>query len=230
MRLVGYCRVSSESQAENTSLADQEKKIRAYCDALGHELIAVYAEVGSGKSAANRPKFQEALASLAIADGVIATKLDRLARNCLDVLLLVERLKPRRKHLVLCDLNLDTSNPTGLAMLQMMGVVAELERSLINERCQSGKKAKAATGGYIGGHPKFGEMTKDGELVSNSRELEIIQIIRRHHKSGKSLGAIAKFLNENGYPAKRGGAWSATSVKRVLDRIHSKAPKGKATK
>jgi site-specific DNA recombinase len=223
MRLVGYCRVSSESQADNTSLADQEKKIRAYCDALGHELIAIYLEVGSGKSASNRPKFQDALAKLTDADGVIATKLDRIARNCLDVLLLVEDLKPRGKHLILCELNLDTSNPTGLAMLQMMGVVAELERSLINDRCQSGKKAKAATGGYIGGHPRFGESAKEGELVANSRELEIIETIRRHHKSGKSLGAIATYLNQNGYPAKRGGLWSATSVKRVVDRLHPKA-------
>jgi DNA invertase Pin-like site-specific DNA recombinase len=227
MKLVGYCRVSSESQSDNTSLADQEKKIRAYCQALGHELIAVYSEIGSGKSASNRPKFQEALAKLTDADGVIATKLDRIARNCLDVLLLVQDLKPRNKHLVLCELNLDTSNPTGMAMLQMMGVVAELERSLINERTQGGRKAKAATGGYAYGSPKFGESSMDGELVANPQELETIEIIRRHHKSGKSLGAIAKYLNENGYPAKRGGAWSAASIKRVIDRLY---PKGKATK
>jgi DNA invertase Pin-like site-specific DNA recombinase len=227
MRLVGYCRVSSESQADNTSLGDQESKIKAYCQALGHELIAVYSEVGSGKTASTRPQFQQALAKLTDADGLIAVKLDRIARHCLDVLLLVNDLKPTGKHLILCDLNLDTSNPTGMAMLTMMAAVAELERSLINERCQSGKKAKAATGGYIGGHPKFGESAKDGELVSNLQELEVIEVIRRHHKSGKSLRAIATYLNQNGYPAKHGGTWGATSVKRVLDRLHSK---GKATK
>ena len=49
MKLVGYVRVSSESQSENTSLAERRKKIEAYCCAFGHELIAVFEEVGSGK-------------------------------------------------------------------------------------------------------------------------------------------------------------------------------------
>lgn len=187
MKLIGYCRVSSAGQSDNTSLGDQRKKIENYCSAMGHELVGVIDEIGSGKSASNRLKFQQALASLERADGLIALKLDRVARSCLDVLLLVEDLRPKGKHLIFVDLNLDTSNPTGMAMLQMMACVAELERNLINERCQSGKKAKAAIGGYSGGSPRFGMAAKDKELVDNPQELEIIEIICRHHKSGKSL-------------------------------------------
>ena len=56
MKLVGYIRVSSESQADNTSLAEQKKKIESYCYVFGHELIGLFTEVGSGKHAGDRPQ------------------------------------------------------------------------------------------------------------------------------------------------------------------------------
>lgn len=225
MKLVGYVRVSSESQADNTSLAEQRKKIEAYCYAFGHELIAVFEEVGSGKNAEQRPQFQQALELVRTnADGIVSAKLDRLARNTRDVLALVEdTLQPSNKALVLLDLQVDTSTPTGRMILTVMAAVATLERDVINERTQGGRKAKAENGGYAFGSPKFGQKALDGELVSDSHEQEVIDIIRRHHKSGKSLRAIADFLNQNGYTAKRGKTWQHTSVKTVLDRLYPRA-------
>ena len=94
------------------------------------------------------------------------------------------------------------------------------------QRLEAGRQAKAAKGGYAGyGSPAFGERTVDGQLVIDSREQEIIEIIRRHHKSGKSLQKVADWLNENGYTTKRGQQWKRISVKRVLDRLYGKNPK-----
>jgi DNA invertase Pin-like site-specific DNA recombinase len=223
MKLVGYVRVSSESQEDNTSLADQERRIKAYCEAFGHELLQVFVEVASGKDTDNRPIFQSALERLRDdAEGIIALKLDRVARNCRDVLELVEdTLQPSGKALVLLDLNVDTSSPTGKMILTMMAAVAELERAQINERTQGGRRAKAASGGYAYGSPAYGEQAFDGELVVSDSEKKVIEIIRRHHKSGKSLRAIADYLNSQGYKSKRGKAWQHTSVKSVLDRLYA---------
>ncbi len=225
MKLVGYIRVSSESQSENTSLVEQRKKIEAYCYAFGHELTQVFEEVGSGKNAEHRSQFQQALEMVRTdADGIVATKLDRIARNTRDVLELVEdTLQPNNKALVLLDLQVDTSTPTGRMVLTVMAAVATLERDVINERTQGGRRAKAENGGYAYGSPRFGKKAVAGELVSNRQEQEIIDIIRRHHKSGKSLRAIADYLNQHGYAAKRGKAWQHTSVKNVLDRLYPKA-------
>jgi site-specific DNA recombinase len=91
MKLVGYIRVSTQEQADNTSLADQRKKIKSYCTAMGHELVEVFEEVGSGKNTTDRPLFTQALEAVRYrADGIIAAKLDRVARNTRDVLELVE--------------------------------------------------------------------------------------------------------------------------------------------
>lgn len=221
MKLVGYVRVSSDSQEDNTSLRDQENKIKAYCDAFGHELIMVFSEVGSGSQMNTRPEFNKAMDVVAsAADGIIATKLDRIARNCKDVLSMVEDvLQPNNKALILLDLNVDTTNPIGKMILTVMAAVAELERAQINERTQGGRKAKSKDGGYAYGSPAYGKKSsEERELVDNEEELKVIEIIIDKRLSGMSLRDIATYLNDNNYVSKRGKPWIHTSVKSVLDK------------
>ena len=91
------------------------------------------------------------------------------------------------------------------------------------QRLEQGRQTKAANGGYAGyGSPAFGQKAIDGELVANPQEQQIIELIRRHHKSGKSLQQIADWLNDNGYKTKRSQQWRRISVKRVLDRLYGK--------
>lgn len=225
MKLVGYVRVSSESQADNTSLAEQKKKIEAYCYAFGHELIGLFTEVGSGKEASDRPQFQKALDMVRDnADGIIAAKLDRLARNTRDVLELVDDvLQPANKALILLDLQVDTTTPQGYMILTVMSAVAKLERDIINERTQGGRRAKAESGGYAYGSPQFGLESVDGELVANESEQKAIEVIRRHRRSGKSYGKVADYLNAQNIPTKRGKQWSAMQVMRICKRLKKSA-------
>lgn len=99
-----------------------------------------------------------------------------------------------------------------------------LDNYEIWSRLDRGRQEKAASGGYAGyGSPAFGQRTVDGELIEDPQEQEIIELIRRHHKSGKSLQQIADWLNQNEYPTKRGQQWQRISVKRVLDRLYGKS-------
>jgi Recombinase len=91
------------------------------------------------------------------------------------------------------------------------------------ERLEQGRQAKADSGGYVGyGSPAFGQRSIDGELIADPTESQTIELIRRHHKSGKSLQKIADWLNQQGHTTKRGQAWQRISVKRVLDRLYGK--------
>jgi DNA invertase Pin-like site-specific DNA recombinase len=94
------------------------------------------------------------------------------------------------------------------------------------QRLEQGRQAKAAQGGYAGyGSPAFGQQSLNGELIENPDEQEIIELIRRHHKSGKSLQDIADWLNRRDYTTKRGQRWQRISVKRVLDRLYGRTPR-----
>lgn len=94
------------------------------------------------------------------------------------------------------------------------------------QRLEQGRKIKAAEGRYAGyGSPAFGQKAVNGELVVDAQEQQIIELVRRHHKSGKSLQQIADWLNENSYKTKRGQQWRRISIKRVLDRLYGKSKK-----
>ncbi|MFM5961724.1 MAG: recombinase family protein, partial [Dolichospermum sp.] len=74
-----------------------------------------------------------------------------------------------------------------------------------------------------GGQPKFGYKADNKNLVVDDKEQQIIDVIRRHHKSGKSQRQIAEYLNNQGILSKQGKQWSSTTVGRVLERLYPKA-------
>jgi len=81
-------------------------------------------------------------------------------------------------------------------------------------------------GGYAGyGSPAYGERAVNGEIVKDEKEQQVIELIRRHHKSGKSLQQIADWMNAQGYTTKRGHQWQRISIKRVLDRLYGRCPR-----
>ena len=95
-------------------------------------------------------------------------------------------------------------------------------------RLEAGRKKKAEKGGYAGyGSPAFGQRAVNGELVEDPKEQKVVDLIRRHHKSGKSLQQVADWLNHNGYATKRGQQWQRISVKRVLDRLYGRSSRPK---
>ena len=105
-------------------------------------------------------------------------------------------------------------------------MTADPQKNPIWERLELGRRSKAAQGGYAGyGSPAFGEKSVNGNLVADEKEQHVIELIRRHHKSGKSLQQIANWMNTQGYKTKRGKAWQRISVKRVLDRLYGKTPR-----
>lgn len=220
LRLVGYARVSSETQRDNSSLESQEGRVRAYCQAMGHELAGFFYDVQSGKDT-DRPGFTQALAHLSKCDGLIAAKLDRVGRDTVDILSLYrDTLAPAGKSLTVLDYNLDTSSPAGRMAFTMFAGIAQMEREVIKERTEAGRREKKAKGGYIGGAPKFGTKSAARELIPNETELAVTETIRRHYKSGKSFNQIAHFLNAQNIPSKRGGKWSSTTVARIVRRLY----------
>ncbi|MBU6228573.1 MAG: recombinase family protein [Cyanobacteria bacterium REEB459] len=105
-------------------------------------------------------------------------------------------------------------------------MAVEYSKNRVWQRLYQGRCLKAAQGGYAGfGSPAFGLASVDGQLVSHPDEQQIIELIRRHHCSGKSLQQIADWLNQRAYTTKRGHQWQRVSVKRVLDRLYGHNPK-----
>ncbi|MCB5942796.1 recombinase family protein, partial [bacterium 210820-DFI.6.52] len=77
---------------------------------------------------------EELLKIIRTNDTVVVESISRLGRNTLDILTLLQHLEKEKVEFISLKENMDTSTPTGKAMLQMMSVIAELERNLLAER------------------------------------------------------------------------------------------------
>ena len=145
MRAALYLRVSTTYQ----TTANQERELRAAAKRMRHTVIEVYADNGisgakgrtGGRSStgcrdAARRKF----------DIVMAWSADRLGRSLQDLVAFLSELHALGIELYLYQLGLDTTTPAGKAMFQMLGVFAEFERSIIQERVRAGLQRRGQAG------------------------------------------------------------------------------------
>lgn len=220
-KVVGYVRVSTEEQeASGLGLADQESKIRNYCDLYGLELVRIRTDAASGKDL-RRPGIQAALEDLEAgeAEGLIVAKLDRLTRNVRDLGTLIGKYFGRHDLVVVAE-QVDTRTAGGRLMLNILVSVAQWEREAIGERTKGALKAKRRQGKKTGGDVPYGfDLASDGEtLVENADEQAIIRRALRHRKAGLGYYTIARRLNEQGHRTKKGGAFNQSIICKILKR------------
>jgi len=142
MTTFGYARVSSDDQSLDLQ--------RASLKAAGCEMIRE--EKVSGASREGRDELAVLLEFIRQGDTLIVCKLDRLARNTVDMLTIITDLGERGVAFKsLAEPWADTTSPAGKLMLTVMAGVAEFERGRIKERQREGIEAAKAKGVYTGG-------------------------------------------------------------------------------
>lgn len=137
-RVVGYARVSTDDQVT-----------RLQRDALKRAGASIIFEE-KASAASRRPQLERALAYVTAGDVLVVWKLDRLARSLRDLLNMLERLHAARVGLRSLTEPIDTSTPAGVLMIQVLGAVAQFERSLIRERTIAGQVAAINRGARVG--------------------------------------------------------------------------------
>lgn len=217
MRVISYVRVSTSEQArDGLSLGVQESRMRAYCEAHGHELLRIEKDAGvSARRTSNRPALQRALRTLTKggADGLVAVKLDRLSRTTRDVLDLVARAEKERWTLHSMEEKLDTSTPIGRFVVTVFGALAQLEREQASARSREILLDKMARGEAAGGCAPFGLGIEGGRLVVAPSEREQLARMETMRAGGLSCAAIATALPAH---PRTGRPWTRLSVWRVL--------------
>jgi site-specific DNA recombinase len=225
MRAIGYIRVSTEEQAtDGVSLAAQEAKVRAYASLYEIELVEVVIDAGQSAKSLDRPGLQHALTMLKTgkADGVIVAKLDRLTRSVADLATLLDGYfaeKAGRQLWSVAD-SIDTRTAAGRMVLNILMSVSQWEREAIGERTRDALQHKRSKGQRVGSVPFGFDLGDDGvNLIPNTREQEVLGLIRRLRGEGHSLREIANELNAQGITRKQGATkWDHQWVAKLLDR------------
>ena len=211
-RSICYARVSTATQADSgLGIAAQLEKCQAYATAYDYQPTETIIDDGVSGSVApvNRPGLAGALEALdqGEADILIAASLSRLGRKTADVLEIADRAERNGWGLVVLDLNLDTSTPTGRFTLTVLAGVAELEREQTRQRTRDALKALKAQGARLG-RPVSERTRTAGQRANVLRE------------SGLSWRKIAAQLDSEGYSRRSSTApWTAAAASRAAQSI-----------
>ncbi len=134
--LIGYARVSTQDQDTALQLDALNK--------VGCQKI--YQEKASGASRRGRVELAKSLESLTRGDVLVVYKIDRIARSLFDLLDILRHLERVGATIKSVTEPLDTTNSMGVFVVQILGAVAQLERSMIRERSIAGQVAARARG------------------------------------------------------------------------------------
>jgi DNA invertase Pin-like site-specific DNA recombinase len=227
-KIVGYLRTSTDDQRLGID-AQQSTVDRIASDRLC-PIAKLFIEHESGGDN-ERPELDKAMRhARRIKAIVVVAKLDRLARDSTFLMRLYDENVP----IIFGDLpEVDGITAAGRLTIQMMANIAEFERRRIGERTKEALAALKAKGVKLG-TPKNLNQTgrKKGALKSAKKRWEraveemadVAETAVRLKTEGLSLAAIAASLNADEEVTRKGSTWSATQVKRVLDRAAGKVP------
>lgn len=200
MKAAIYIRVSTDAQFEEGYSVDaQKEQLTAYCVSKGIKEYDYYIDGGWSGSNIERPELERLISD--VKDGkiscVIIYKLDRLSRSQKDTLYLIEDLfMPNNVDFVSLTESLDTSTPTGRAMIGVLAAFAQLERETIRIRTRMGMNERVKAGYWMGGgRIPFGyDYNKEQGILIPNKNAEKVRKCYDLYLQGYSSQYIANML------------------------------------
>lgn len=228
LRAVGYIRVSTAMQVQDGfSLEAQEAKIYKECDNRNLFCRGLYIDKGiSGGSTNKRLGLQEMMKGLTKGDWVIVASVSRLARDTVDLLSISKEIEKIDCHLVVIDLNLDLTTPSGKLILTLMGSQAQFERELTSERVKT-VMGHLKERGMLRTKPPFGWKLNPNRAenepmhIRDEGEQETIKRIRalRNIHPNTKITEFTRKVNQSGLsPPRKAKEWYHSSLKDIMTR------------
>ncbi len=177
-RVALYARVSTANKKQDVET--QLIPLREFCAQRGWEVTREYVDTGFSGSTESRPALDALMtdAKRGKFDAMLCWKLDRVGRSLKHLIGLLAELDAVRVSFVSLSDNLDLTTPQGRLMFQIIGAMAEFEKSLIVERVTAGmRRAKAL-----------------GHLPGRKRQPLDLAAVRVRMTAGESLRGVAKTL------------------------------------
>ena len=228
MRVAIYVRVSTQRQAQTQTIEQQIERLRAHIEAQGWALEPehIYRDEGYSGAKLNRPGLDSLRdrAALAEFDVVLITEPDRLARNYVHQMLVIEELERRGIRVEFLDRPM-SEDPHDRLLLQIRGAVAEYERTLLSDRMRRGRLTKYRAGQLLPWvQPPYGyrvdpEHPRDpsGVRLDEAEAATVAQMFDWYLEPGATLYRIAKRLSDLNLPTPTGKPrWNVSTVRGIL--------------
>lgn len=222
-RVAAYCRVSTDSEDQLQSYRSQ---VRYYTDLINGNndwtMAGIYADESiTGTQIDKRVDFQRLINDCMNGDidMIITKSISRFARNTLDTLKYVRKLKEVNVAVFFEEENINTLTMDGELLLVILSSVAQQEVENISANVKKGLKMKMQRGELVGFQGCLGyDYNPDDKSISiNEEEAEIIRYIFKRYLEGAGGSVICRELENLGYKTPRGKSkWSATTVLGII--------------
>ena len=222
-RVAGYARVSTDSDEQFTSY---EAQVDYYTQFIKNnpewEFVKVYTDEGiSGTNTKKREGFNQMVTDAVSGkiDLIITKSVSRFARNTVDSLTTIRKLKEKGVEVFFEKENIWTFDSKGELLLTIMSSLAQEESRSISENITWGKRKQFADGKVSLPYKQFLGYRKGAnglpEIVPE--EAEIVRLIYRMFMEGKSQSYIARYLMDNNIPSPSGKkTWQVSTVESIL--------------
>lgn len=225
LRVAAYCRVSTDSEEQETSY---EAQCRHYTDYIRKnpdwEMAGIYADEGiSGTQAGKRPEFLHMIEDCEKGeiDFIITKSISRWARNTLDSLNYIRKLKDLGIPVLFEKENINTMDARGELLITIMSSIAQQESQSISQNVRMGIQYHMQQGrGWVNTTTflGFGPGEKPGDLVIIPEEAELVRRIFREFLEGYSPAMIGRHLERDAIPTKAGSLrWHASTITNILE-------------
>ena len=220
-RVCAYARVSSASEAQGESLENQTTYYQNLLEANPeYEYVGIFADHGITGTKDERPAFQKmlALARLGEMDLILTKSISRFARNTTIVLELARELKGLGVEIFFEKENLSSISGDGELMLTVLSSFAQEESKSASENLKWRYRRKFEDGKVVINTTRFMgyDKNKQGDLLINPDQAEIVRRIFRDYVGGKGSFVIAKELNVEGVNTIAGGRWDSSTILNIL--------------
>ena len=202
-RVAAYCRVSTDHEDQETSFEAQQTHFQSLINSNPDwELVSIYADEESGTSAQKRENFMRMIADCEAGkiDMVLTKSISRWARNTLDSLRYIRKLKALNIPIYFTKEGVNTMDAGGEVLVTILASIAQQESASISQNVQIGVRYHYQEGKVCSGvHRLLGyNRTREGSLEIVPEEAEIVQRIFRDYLDGYSTKHIAKMLKAEG--------------------------------
>ena len=217
MRIAAYCRVSTDREEQLDSLENQKRFFREYAEKCGCQLTALYADEGiSGRALKNRREFLRMLedADRGCFDMIVVKDISRFARNTVDALTAVRHLRSLGIEVTFLSNSMTILGQSEF-VLTVFSALAQEESANLSKRVKFGKRVTAEQGRtptIIYGYDHIDNL----HLSVNEAEATVVRRIFQLYDEGVGCRKIAQELNSEAIPTKKGAAWDARGVRRIL--------------
>ena len=221
-RVAAYCRVSTDSEEQLTSYKTQKK---VYTDMIATRkdwsLVDIYADEGiSGTLAEKRPRFKKMIEDCLAGkiDYIVTKSVSRFARNTVDSLSYVRRLKAQGIGVFFEEQNLDSMKADSEMFIGIHSVLAQAESENISANVRWGIQQRMKSGTFKFRYNILGyRKGADGEPEIEPEGAETVRLIYDKYLAGESLDQIRASLIENGAKAFNGTvSWNKESIRHIL--------------